>query len=113
MPVFSLSISLSALVTALVVHAAPSLKRDEHECASLYISIDGDTCDTIGVKYGLPSSTIYNANTFLEYECFLLSILCSLTHNYVAVTLSGQELAFVGHYLFSAWGSSSNSKAHH
>ena len=59
-----------------------------------------DTRDTIGVKYGLPNGIIYNASTFLEYERFPLSILCSLTHIYVVITLSGQEPAFVGHCLF-------------
>jgi len=113
MPAFSLSLSLSALVTALAIHAAPSLKRDNHECASLHISIDGDTCDTLGVEYGLSSSTISNANTFLEYVYFPLSVLCSLTHIHVAAAISGQEPTFVSHCLFSVWGSSSNSKEHH
>jgi len=82
MPTFSLS--LFALVTALAVHAAPFLKRDEREGASLHIRIDRDTCGSIGAKYGLSSRKFHDAKAFLECTCSPLSVLCSLARACVA-----------------------------
>ncbi|PVG02513.1 glycoside hydrolase/deacetylase [Serendipita vermifera] len=35
-------------------------------CVSTYRSVSGDTCNSIGTKYGLTGTQIYNANTFLN-----------------------------------------------
>jgi LysM repeat protein len=35
-------------------------------CAATYTSVRGDTCDSIGTKYGITGNEIHNANTFLD-----------------------------------------------
>lgn len=60
-----LSAVFSLLFAGAIARAAPSTTRDD--CAAHYTSRAGDTCGSVGFKFGVSPGAIYGANTYLEY----------------------------------------------